>query len=344
VEHKDNREEGGGYSPSRKTFAVAAILLLFFGGGWASLSPSGGIDPSRSRAGMELVTLERSLAPDLIAAESVAETAEQIERLVSSARLAGMDPRESLGAALPEPRRILGMLALDRDVDDYREYADLDSAGGDYYRDQARISLEMRPLKARYEAAFVAASAALSGEDGRALSGSQASILANIGGKARRPPYIAKPDEVWLPPRRELPLAHPYALDVFFYHVDRSGEIERGPLIRALYPGIVVAAAGDWSGAAGISTWRGGGLSPAAGNGVVIYDPASRRYVSYFHLSSVTLRKGEIVSAGAVVGRGGNSGMNARRAGHGEHVHIEIFDAARDESLASTEILDLLKR
>jgi hypothetical protein len=344
VDSKDNPERRLGYSPSRKAFAVAAIFIFFFGGGWASLSPSGGMDPSRGSAGIELVSLERSLTPVHITAKSAEETAEEVEQLVRSARLAGVDPRESLGSALPDPQGILGMLALDRDVDDYLEYADCDNAGGDFYRNEARISLEMRPLRARYEAAFAAASAALSGEDRRELSGSGAPVLADLGGKGSKAPYIAKPDEVWLPPRSELRLAHPYALDVFFYHVERSGSAERGPLIHALYPGIVVAAAGDWTGGVGISAWKGGGLSPAAGNGVVVYDPATRRYVSYFHLSSIAVRKGEFLSAGSVLGRGGNSGMNARKAGHGEHVHIEIFDGTRDESLSSAEILDLLKR
>lgn len=344
MDPKDAPERRVGYSPSRKAFAVAAILIFFFGGGWASLSPSGGMDPGGSEAGFELVSLERSLAPLHIASKSAEETAAQVERLVRSARLAGVDPRESLGSALPEPQEILGMLALDRDVDDYLEYADCDNAGGDFYRDEARISLEMRPLRARYETAFAAASAALSGEERRAPPGSEAPVLASPGGKGSKPPYIAQPDEVWLPPKSELRLAHPYALDVFFYRVERSGSIERGPLIRALYAGIVVAAAGDWEGDVGISTWKGGGLSPAAGNGVVIYDPATRRYVSYFHLSSVTVRKGQFVGAGAELGRGGNSGMNARKAGHGEHVHIEIFDGSRDESLSSAEILDLLGR
>jgi murein DD-endopeptidase MepM/ murein hydrolase activator NlpD len=245
-----------------------------------------------------------------------------------------------MNLALPEPRRILGMLALDRDIDDFLEYADRNDAGGSYYRDEARIALEMRPLRARYEAAFASAYAALSGK----ASPDAASVGERLGATGRKAPYIASPDDVWLPPRSELRLSHPYALDVFFQSVERSGEAERGPVIRALYPGIVVAAAGDWSGGQGISTWRGGGLSPAAGNGLVIYDPASRRYCSYFHLSSLALRKGDLASAGMILGRGGNSGMNARVKGHGEHVHIEIFDSARGEALSSAEILDLLKR
>jgi hypothetical protein len=341
VDPKDDKR-GFGYSTSRKALAVAAILIFFFGGSWASLSPSGGIDPGRGRAGIELASLERSLAPAKMAALKADDSASRVEALVRSARVAGVEPRESLDEALPAARNILGMLALDRDVDDYVEYADLDNPGGEYYRDQARISLEMRPLRDRYEAAFAAACSALTGEDGNADSG--APVPVSLGAKGRKSPYIAKPSELWLPPRSQLRRAHPYALDCFFYRVDRSGGVERGPLIRALYPGLVVAASGDWSGGSGIASWKGGGLSPAAGNGVVVYDPSTRRYVSYFHLSSVTVRKGELVGAGAVLGRGGNSGMNARKPGHGEHVHIEIFDVARDESLSSSEILDLLRR
>jgi murein DD-endopeptidase MepM/ murein hydrolase activator NlpD len=345
VEPKDARGGYRGYSPSRKIFAVAVILIFFFGGGWASLSPTGGIDPSRGRTGIELAGLERSLSPSAIAASEPEAAATRAERLVHSARLAGVDPRESLDDALPEARNVLGMLALDRDVDDYDEYADLENPAGDYYREQAQISRTMRALRPGYEAIFAAVCSALSGEERRVLA------LSGDGGrekvsslKGRKSPYIAKPGEVWLPRRSELRFAHPYALDVFFFNVDRSGGgAERGPLIRALYPGLVVAAAGDWTGGAGVSTWKSGGLSPAAGNGVVLYDPSTRRYVSYFHLSSVTVHKGELVGTGQVVGRGGNSGMNARKAGHGEHVHIEIFDTARDAALSSEEILDLLK-
>jgi murein DD-endopeptidase MepM/ murein hydrolase activator NlpD len=288
------------------------------------------------RAEMELDDLDRRLAPGAVASRSAEEAAEVADRIVRTARLAGIDPRETLGAALPGPGRILGMLALDRDVDDFIEHAERKDAGGDYYRDEARLSLEMRPLRSRYEAVFAAAYAALAGTDPGTAAG-QAE-------QARRPPYIASPEDVWLPPKSELPLSHPYALDVFFRNVDRSGEAERGPLLRALYPGIVVAAASDWSGGQGISAWTKGGLSPAAGNGLVIYDPASRRYCSYFHLSSLSLRLGDVVAAGRTIGRGGNTGMNARIKGHGEHVHIEIFDAVRNKSLPSSEILEMLRR
>jgi murein DD-endopeptidase MepM/ murein hydrolase activator NlpD len=334
---KDKPDSSRSYSPSYKALAGVAMLILFFGGGWASLSPGGGIEAGMGRTGMELAKMAAGLSREAIARMSAEEAAAAAAELVEAARLALSDPRDSLAAALPEAREILGMLALDRDIDDYLEYAERKDAGGAYYRDQARVSLEMRPLRSRYEAVFAALSSALSGAAGTPLE-------SRLGAKGSKPPYIASPSDAWLPPRNELPLSHPYALDVFFMRVERSGEAERGPIIRALYPGLVVAASADWSGGQGISTWKSGGLSPAAGNGLVIYDPSTRRYISYFHLSSLSLRRGDLVNAGAVLGRGGNSGMNARVKGHGEHVHVEIFDSARGESLTSAEILDLLKR
>jgi murein DD-endopeptidase MepM/ murein hydrolase activator NlpD len=288
---------------------------------------------------MEIAVMSRLLRPESIAAERVDEAATAAERLVSAARRAGIDPREALEAAFPEPRRILGMLALDRDVDGFLDYASRKDALGDYYGEQARISREMRPLRARYEAAFAAAFMAVSGSE--PATGAPAAVPSGSGKRVR--PHIAAPGDVWLPPESELRFAHPYALDVFFRSVERKGDSEKGPVIRALFPGIVVATASDWSGGRGPSNWKNGGLSPAAGNGVVVYDPSARVYCSYFHLSSVVLRTGSVVEAGDALGRGGNSGVNARTPGHGEHIHVEIFDAARDSPLSSHKILELLE-
>lgn len=330
----DSHEGRSSYSPSQKRSAAVAIAILLFGGGWASLSPRGGSGNPAGGSGRDISLLTRRLEPKSVASETTENIAAAAEALVRAARRAGIDPREVLQAALPAPRLILGMLALDRDIDDFLDYAGREDAVGAYYRDEARLSREMRPLRRPYEAAFAAAYAALSGAVAAPIPDSE---------KQKRP-YIAAPEEVWLPPESELPLSHPFALDVFFQSVATSGEAEKGPAIHALYPGIVVAAAKDWSGGQGVAKWRGGGLSPSAGNGLVLYDPASRLYCSYFHLSSVVLRTGDLAAAGAIVGRGGNSGMNARKKGHGEHVHIEIFDAERDTPLSSYEILDLLKK
>ncbi len=288
----------GARSPLRRVGALLALLVLLFGGGWASLTPAGEAYPFGDGDGTE--------------------------------------EEKAAAVGFPDSHQILGMLALDRDIEDFREYADTGSAAGRYYQEEAVIALEMRPLRGRFEAVFTAAHA----DSSRA--GAPPTDLFRAA--KRRRPYIASPGEVWLPPQSDLPLSHPYALDVFFHRVDRSGEAEKGPLIRALHPGIVVAAASDWSGGQGAAQYRGGGLSPAAGNGLVVYDPASRLYCSYFHLSGVAQRPGAVVAAGDVVGRGGNSGMNARIKGHGEHVHLEIFDAGRDAPLSSWEILESLRK
>jgi murein DD-endopeptidase MepM/ murein hydrolase activator NlpD len=332
VDPEDNPKSGRSFSPLYKSCSVVAILILLFGGGWASISPTGKTGSGPIGADLELDVLSRRLAPDAMAKSGAEDCAEAGGALVRAARRAGIDPREELSKALPDAGRILGMLALDRDIDDFLEYADREDAAGDYYREEARLSLEMRPLRARYEAAFAAASGELSGS----------AVVSTTARKGKKP-YIASPGAVWLPPRRQLSLSHPYALDIFFYNVERNAEAERGPALRALYPGLVVAAASDWSGGQGVATWKSGGLSPASGNGLVIFDPATRRYCSYFHLSSISFRAGDWVEAGALIGRGGNSGMNARMAGHGEHVHLEIFDSARGESLSAYELLDFLQ-
>lgn len=331
---EENPQENRKYSPSYKVLSAIAILVLLFGGGWAGFDPKGRPEATAAMADMEIAKLARELAPQAVAEASGEETADRVRTLAEAAASAGIDPRDALGSAFPDASEILAMLSLDRDVDDFLEYSERDDPAGDYYRDEAREAIKMRPLRDRYEAAFASAAAE--------ISGSAPAATPSLG--TGKKPYIASPRDVWLPARKELPLSHPYALDVFFFKVERSGEAERGPTIRALYPGIVVASASDWSGGQGVAKWKSGGLSPASGNGVVIYDPASRRYVSYFHLSSLALRRGDCVGAGAVIGRGGNSGMNARKAGHGEHVHIEIFDSARDESLSAEEIYDLLRK
>jgi murein DD-endopeptidase MepM/ murein hydrolase activator NlpD len=314
--------------------------ILLLGGGWASIAPAGRAAFARG-AGIELAILSRRLRPESVAAEGADQAAAAARALVRASRLAGVDAREALEAAFPEPRSILGMLALDRDIEDFLDYASRRDALGDYYRDQARISRVMRPFRARYEAVFAAACAVMQGP-GRA-QGAAAGRSSSVPDRPGRP-FIAAPEDVWMPQESELRFAHPYALDVFFRTVDREGEAERGPIIRALYPGIVVATASDWSGGPGPSAWKGGGLSPAAGNGLVIYDPSSRVYCSYFHMSSVVQRPGSVVRAGDSLGRGGNSGVNARKQGHGGHVHLEVFDAARDAPFSSYEILELLKR
>jgi murein DD-endopeptidase MepM/ murein hydrolase activator NlpD len=108
------------------------------------------------------------------------------------------------------------------------------------------------------------------------------------------------------------------ALDIF---VEREGAIVRAPV-----SGVVVAAGDQWRG--GWSAERGGlwyegdGLSRRAGNGLVIFDPQSGGYLYFAHLQSgLLVTTGDVVRAGASLGRVGHTG-NASQRGHGKHLHF----------------------
>jgi hypothetical protein len=278
-----------------------------------------------------------------VAAQRPAETAAFASAFLRVAARLGGDPREAFASAFPDSRRVLGMLALDRDIEDFRDYAARPDAAGAYYRQEAKLALAMRGLRLNYEAAYASAFETMEArKDSATLGTVGAPATAPQRGPDRASPYIADASEVWVPAKSELELTHPYALDIFFRQVVRRGDAEQGPPIRALYAGIVVASASDWSGGQGEAAYKSGGLSPSSGNGLVIYDPVSRRYCSYFHMSSVAFKAGSLVGGGEVLGRGGNTGMSARMAGHGGHVHIEVFDAVRGSALSAYEIRDLL--
>jgi murein DD-endopeptidase MepM/ murein hydrolase activator NlpD len=107
------------------------------------------------------------------------------------------------------------------------------------------------------------------------------------------------------------------ALDVF---VPREGVMIRSPV-----SGVVVAAGdnwvGGWSRRRGLSH-EGGGLSRRAGNGLILFDPASGGYFLFSHLrSGVLARAGDVVRRGQPLGRVGHTG-NASRPGAGRHLHI----------------------
>jgi hypothetical protein len=151
---------------------------------------------------------------------------------------------------------------------------------------------------------------------------------------------LARADR-WMPPERTLNAAHQYALDVFFTSVKRNGVVEHGPPVYSMSNGIVVAASDDWQGGDRPSTYESGGLSPKAGNGAIVYCPADGRYYAYFHMDGVVVRSGDVVEAGQLLGNGGNTGTNARKRGHGTHLHIEIHEAS-GRAWTSYEIRRLL--
>jgi murein DD-endopeptidase MepM/ murein hydrolase activator NlpD len=250
--------------------------------------------------------------------------------LAASARREGLSQAAVFRAVFPRPESILSMLALDRDVDDFNEAGEGEGAAAAHYRRAADAALVFRPLRSNYSLLF--------------------SEAWRLESKAPAAPARTGLDLADLAPKgsflspiiKELAYSHPYALDIFFRTVTRRGKAEFGPPISALEEGIVVAASGNWRGGAGASAWKGGGLSPSAGNGVVIYAPSSARYYSYFHLSEVQVEVGQTLARGEVLGRGGNSGANARKSEHGRHLHLEIFDAGEDRALSAREIRDML--
>lgn len=107
------------------------------------------------------------------------------------------------------------------------------------------------------------------------------------------------------------------ALDIFV--------VREGATVRTPVAGVVVASGDDWIG--GWSRREGlryesGGLSRRAGNGVMIFDPASGGYVYFAHLQpGVRVRTGDVVRAGQALGTVGHTG-NATAPGRGKHLHF----------------------
>jgi len=108
------------------------------------------------------------------------------------------------------------------------------------------------------------------------------------------------------------------ALDIF---VEREGVGVRAPVA-----GVVVAAGDGWRG--GYERrgrgffYEGDGLSRRAGNAAILFDPESGGYFLFSHLQEgIAVRTGDVVAAGATMGRVGHTG-NASRPGGGKHLHM----------------------
>ena len=121
---------------------------------------------------------------------------------------------------------------------------------------------------------------------------------------------------------RELEHAHGDALDVFFQprKVVRGRQI--GPELLAYQSGIVLAVGNNWSGRQR-TNYNGQGLSPKAGNGLIIYNPVTNIYQYYSHMHLVSVVPGQIVRAGTVLGLVGNTGGRPNKAVN-KHVHFEL--------------------
>lgn len=246
---------------------------------------------------------------------------------------------EALAALVfPSTAEVLAMLARDRDVDDYLENAAEPGAAGDYYQAVADLVSRMKPLRSRYETLYEGFYEGLSAMGRVKVPAQTSSQATGYKSGVTLPGLSSKPRE------REYDLSHTFALDIFLKDVATlpASTLEVGPMIFSLTDGVVVSADSLWRGGEDLSTYRSGGITPKAGNGVIIYSPSKKMYYLYFHLFDVLLETGDAVKKGQPVGRGGNTGTNARKPGHGEHLHLEIYDARSARFLRNREIATLV--
>ena len=108
------------------------------------------------------------------------------------------------------------------------------------------------------------------------------------------------------------------ALDLFV--------VREGVEIRSPVSGVVVAAGDGWRG--GYERrgrgffYDGEGLSRRAGNAAIVFDPASGGFFLFSHMQEgIRVRAGDVIAAGAPVGRVGHTG-NAAAPRRGKHLHL----------------------
>ncbi len=280
-------------------------------------------------AGRDPETAARDLGLDALRRLSLEEAAEAGRTWARAAAADGLISERELASVLPSPAFILARTSPDEYADEIRLSAE---GAGAFARAYGPIDEAMpgsNAAGARLEAAL----------------GSIHEVRTALGGAAPQAGGLRAPIprvQRWIASAEDLKKTHRHALDIFFRGEGERGSAEKGPLIRSMSSGFVVAAADDWVGGEGAAKYRRGGLTPRAGNGAVVYDPATRRYYTYFHMHDVSVRPGQWVDAGEVLGRGGNTGTNARKRGHGGHLHLEIYEASEDRALDCWELRDLV--
>ncbi|MBN1243637.1 MAG: M23 family metallopeptidase [Spirochaetales bacterium] len=311
------------------SWTFVSLLLLAFS---VAAAPGPAGDPRYPRAAVPEEAPPFPAFPDAAALERALHAADS-----SSARLvaeAFLDERRADGRNLGTVLRSVlppadFFIALTTDSDSRRELAGMGHGGnafGSYYAALAarfdRIDADSARWRAFLDVAWLRLPAsARSGQDPRA-------------------PMVASERSV--PSVRSLRYNHQDAIDIFYPVVKRKGAEEIGPTVRSMSYGIVVAAREDWRGGDTQASYVSGGLSPRAGNGVIVYSPDEGRFHSYFHLHDTVVVPGQAVRPGDPLGRGGNTGLNARKVGHGEHLHLEIFDVVRGASLDCYELRALV--
>jgi hypothetical protein len=326
-------DEGKKTLPAFPALAIAAVFLI----SWSAFPATGKshLSPATSSEKRALFPSDSGVTQEIHAFHwfpaDAGKSGALGALLVEVSAAAGIPAWRSVADFLPSPSETIAMLARDKDVDDFAESSDAGGQAGERYGQVVDLVSAMRPLRASY-AAFLAQAHASMVEKG----------LAKPSDGSVHP--ISQKGESSPPRKRDMELSHSYALDIFFNSVreEGAGGLEIGPDILSASAGIVVATSSDWMGGPGIESYRKGGISPNAGNGIIVFDPASGLFFCYFHLHDVLARAGMPVPAGGVLGRGGDTGANARKPGHGQHLHLEIYDSAAGRFLRNTEIRSMI--
>jgi hypothetical protein len=252
-----------------------------------------------------------------------------------------MSPYDIARLLIPSSGNILAMLIDDRDSEEYTDVDGLSWPANIAYQRIADAYPKMSKVRENYTILFETLYTMLKAvQPPLPQAWSEKEILSWKGD-------ITLPHLFSFPRREDLDYSHTFALDIFLKDVQylRNDE-QQGPMIHSLSDGIVVAAESGWRGFPRKSqkySYFLGGISPKSGNGVIVFSARENRYFLYFHLYSVFVDKGQIIQRGQPLGHGGNSGINARKKGGGDHLHLEIYDAKKQDFLKNTEIISLLK-
>ena len=258
--------------------------------------------------------------------------------LTTRALLEDRKPEEYASSNFPTTSEILAMLARDRDVDDYLENAADKGPAGAYYQAVADLVPAMKPLRRNYEHFFSGVSAGL-----KEMRRIKVPAQAYADSRSYRS-GVTLPRLSSRPREKDYDYSHTFALDIFLKDVETLpfSTLEKGPMLFSLTESVVIATDSSWRGGEDLENYHSGGITPKAGNGVILYSPGKKRYYLYFHLYDVLVSPGELLPAGHPLGHGGNTGTNARKPGHGEHLHLEIYEASSARFLRNFEIADIV--
>src|SRR3989338_1071382 len=123
---------------------------------------------------------------------------------------------------------------------------------------------------------------------------------------------------------------HPDAIDLF---------TREGTSVQAVSRGVVVLSEDTWKKNNQFST-----SSFEGGNTVIVYVPDTSEFYRYCHLREVAVSAGTVLDVGQELGTVGNTGANAVRPGHGNHLHLEINRLDKTTGAMTPIFVDALRK